>query len=362
MLGRNILTVAGKEFRHLSHDRFALTLIILLPVVQLLIYGYALDTQTRHVAAAVLNRDSSSLARELVKRISGSSLFSVQPGYYSEADLEAGLRTEAIRVGVAIPAGFSTDLIAGRRIAIRVWVDGADVATSNYLLSSLNALTFASGPSAARIEIQPKILFNSTGRTAAFMIPGLIAILVQTIATLLMALSIATERERGTLEQLLVTRIGTGTVIAGKALAIASVGLLECFFLVFLMRTLFSIPIVGSIMLLIAIIPLFVLVPIGLGLLIASRARTQFQALQLANLVLLPSVMLSGFVFPREFLNAPIDWLSKFVPATYLVDLTRNIVLRGATMRDVAAEILIVVAFGIFLTAAGALSLRNTIE
>src|SRR5947209_2584505 len=236
---RRVLTIARKEFHHLARDRFSLALIICLPVLQLILYGYALDTRIRHVPTAILNRDLNPAGRLLAQRISNSSIFSVQPGYNSEPDIEAALRTGAIRMGIGIPAEYSSSLLHGKKTEIRVWVDGADVATSNYLLAALNALGFEEmkaqlrnqsglGRIASEIELQPKIMFNSSGRTSAFLIPGLIAILIQTITTLLVALSIATERERGTLEQMLVTPIGGGAIIAGKALAVGVIALSEC--------------------------------------------------------------------------------------------------------------------------------------
>lgn len=158
-------------------------------------------------------------------------------------------------------------------------------------------------------------MFNPGGRMAASLLPGLLAILVQTITTLLIALSIAAGRERGTLEQLLITPLGLNAIIGGKALAVGAVGLAESGCLVLLMRWLFSIPIQGSVWLQFAVLPLLVIAPIGLGLLIAVKARTQSQALQLANVVLMPSVLLSGFVFSREFLRPPVDWISNFVPS-----------------------------------------------
>lgn len=366
---RKVGAVAAKEFRHMVHDRLTLALTIGLPVAQLLFYGYALETRVRHVPTAVLNRDSHQAGRLLERRISRSSLFAVQPSYSSKepAEIESGLRTGAIRLAIEIPADYTANLVYGRKAGIRVWVDGADVATSNYLLSALDALGFEEQAQAAptrlasTVEIQSKVMFNASGRTAAFLIPGLIAILVQTITTLLLAISLASERERGTLEQMLVTPLGPAAIIAGKSVAVAGVGLAECGVLVLLMRWLFAIPIQGSLLLLILSLPLLVLAPIGMGLLVAAKARNQTQALQLANVLLLPSVMLSGFVFPHEFLRFPIDWLSNLLPSTYLVALTRNIILRGTAAPEAAPEILIAAAFGVVLTALGFYAARRSL-
>jgi ABC-type multidrug transport system permease subunit len=361
---RQILAIADKEFRHIMHDRLALVLTFGLPIFQLILYGYALDTRIRHLPAAVLNHDSHEAGRQLERRISRSALFSVQRAFNSEAEIESAMRAGSIRVAIEIPSGYTSNLIYNRRSDIRVWVDGSDAVSSNYVLSALDALGFeetidhtrqvsAALPAISSVAMQPKVLFNPDGRTAVFLIPGLLAILIQMITTLLLALSMTTEREKGTLEQMLVTRMGGNVIIAGKCVAIGCIGILECCSLVLVMRYLFGIEIQGSVMLLIATFPLLVLAPIGIGLLIAARARNQLHALQLTHLVFLPSVMLSGFVIPREFLNPPIGWISNVLPATYLVAVARNLIVRGASFGETLNAVAAAATLGISLMVAG---------
>jgi ABC-type multidrug transport system permease subunit len=176
-----------------------------------------------------------------------------------------------------------------------------------------------------------------------------------------MALSFASEREAGTLEQMLVTPLGRGAIITGKAIAIALVGFAETAFLVFLMRYLFVIPIMGSLGLFLAFVPLLVLVPLGLGLVVAAHSHNHSQAIQFANVILIPSILLSGFVFPREFLKFPFDQISSLLPSSYLVELSRDIVLRGALGADVAAKIAIIVAFAVVLLVGGFLDVRRSL-
>jgi ABC-2 type transport system permease protein len=362
---RGIAAVALKEFRHMLHDRLTLTLTFGLPVLQLLLYGYALETRILHVPAALLNHDSHQAGRLLAERIAQSPLFTLETSYRSEKQMRSALQRGAIRAAIEIPPDYTANLIFGRKATLRVWVDGADAATSNFLLAALDSL--GSEASLDQIALQPgvaiesHILSNASGSTVAFLIPGLIAILLQTIVTLLVALSFASERESGTLEQMLTTPLGPNAIIAGKASAIAAIGLAESAALVFLMRYIFAIPIEGSVWLLISMLPLLVLTPIGLGLLIASRARNHSHALQLANLVLLPSILLSGFVFPREFLKFPFNEISRLLPCTYLVSLSRDIVLRGTPAADIAPQLVISTCFACLLTVAGFLALRRSL-
>jgi ABC-2 type transport system permease protein len=364
---RRILAVAAKEFRHMLHDRLTLSLTLGLPALQLLMYGYALETRVHHVPVAVLNRDALQAGRRLATRIEHSPLFSVHRSYQSEADIAAGIRKGAIRAAIEIPQDYTAKLLYLRQPVLRVWVDGADVATSNFLLSAfdslgLEAATSQNLPAAPGVRIESRVLANTGGRTAAYLIPGLITILVQTIVALLMALSIAAERERGTLEQLLVTAIGRDAIILGKAAAVAAIGLVECIGLTLLMRYLFVIPIEGSLWLLLSIVPLLILLPLGLGLLIAAAARNHSHAVQMGNLILTPSILLSGFVFPREFLHFPFDKISGVLPTTYFVQLTRDIILRGAPAADLVGPLAWTAVLALILLPTGYFTLRRSMS
>jgi len=377
------LAVVRKEFRQMLHERLTLAVTLLLPVFQLLFYGFILETRVRNVPAALVNLDTHQAGRLLAGRIEQSPLFAIQSEYRSEDQIVSGLRTGSLRVGIEIPAHYTASLIYGKAVAVRVWVDGADVATSNYILTALDVLAAeearsrrnaalpasesrSSGNSgevrtAAGVSIQSNVLFNPTGRAAGFLLPGLIALLVQAITTLLLAFSFTSERERGTLEQMLISGMPRDAIIAGKCLAVGAVGLVECVFLVGLMRSMFHVQIESSMLLLASIVPLIVLAPLGFGLLIGALAPTQARALQLAPMLFLPSVMLSGFIFPREFLNFPIAWIGNLFPTTYLVALSRTVILRGASVAEAAPSMAISAAFGIAVTAAGWIALRRSL-
>jgi ABC-type multidrug transport system permease subunit len=366
------LAIARKEFLHLAHDRLALALTLGLPAFQLILYGYALDTRIRNVPAAVLNRDSHQAGRMLARRISESPLFDVGRAYNSESQMASAMRAGVVRVAIEIPETYTADLLYGRRAVVRVWVDGSNVVSSNYILSALDTLGYEEVQRSGRLDLLPlrlvpsvsldtKVLFNPEGQTTVFLIPALIAILIQMITTLLIAVSITTEREKGTLEQMRIARAGMNAILAGKCAAIASIGLLESGFLVALMRWLFGIGIRGSVVLLCALAPLLVVAPLGIGLLVAAKARKHAHALQLTHLVFLPSVMLSGFIVPREFLNAPIGWISNLLPATYLVEIARNVILRGASAAETAPAIAMTAALGVALTFLGCWAMDRSV-
>ena len=370
---RRALIVTGKEFRHMRHDRLTLALTFLIPALQLILYGYAFDTRVRNLPAAVINRDAHEPGRRLAERFATSPLLSVRNMDASDDQIESALRAGSIRAAIEIPRDYSSNMLHRRPTVLRVWLDGSDVLTASYVLAGLETIgaeltTVGSAGTASALasipatEIEPKIMFNAEGRTASYLIPGLVAILVQMVICLLMALSLTAERERGTLEQLVTSPLGVDAIIAGKCIAIGCVGLLESASLMLLMRWLFGITVHGSVFLLIAIMPLLVLSPIGFGLLIAAKARSQMQALQLTQVVFLPSVLLSGFIWPREFLAYPINLAGSYLPATYLVALSRAIVLRGSGFAQAAQYMGIATLFGVGLTALGWYAMRKSLQ
>jgi ABC-type multidrug transport system permease subunit len=353
--------VAEKEFLHMLHDRFTLVLTFGLPIFQLLLFGYALETNIRNVPAAVLDRDQRPESRALISQIRAIPLFHIVKTLDSDHDADVALRQGQVRAVIDIPKGFTSDLVYRGKTTVYVRVDGSDRAISNYLVMATSLLGLEQSlehtvrqrlplQSVTEIDVRPRLLFNSDSRTAAFLVPGLVAVLVQMITTLLLALSITKEREAGTLQQMLATKVGLAGVITGKLVAALCVGVAEALALLVVLRWIFDIRIHGSVMALAAAVPLLLLAPAGIGLLIAARARHQAHGLQLTYLIFLPSVLLSGFLFPREFMPQPAQWFSTLLPTTYTVDLMRGIILRGAVPLQAVAGAL---ALGIFFLCAG---------
>jgi ABC-2 type transport system permease protein len=358
---RRALIVMGKEFRHMMHDRLTLAFTFFLPAVQLILYGYAFDARVRNLPAAVINRDMHEPGRLLAERFANSPLLAVTTMDGTDAQIESALRRGSVRAAIEIPRDYSSNMLLRKPTVLRVWLDGSDVLTASYVLAGIE--TIGGEVSVMPVaEIQSNILFNAEGRTASYLIPGLVAILLQLVITLLMALSLTSERERGTLEQLVTSPLGIDAIIAGKCAAIACVGVVESASLMLLMRWLFSITIHGSVFLLVAVVPLLVLAPMGFGLLIAARAKNQMQAIQMTQVVFLPAVMMSGFIWPREFLAYPINLAGSLLPATYLVALMRAIVLRGSGLAETAQYIAIATLFGVGLTVAGWWAMRRSLQ
>src|SRR5581483_11672804 len=288
---------------------------------------------------------------------SESSVFSVEQ-VGSRAQLESAVRSGRAQVAIEIPADYTSTALYQKTSTVHVWIDGSNPAMADYMLLASDAMGLQQSlertaahylpiHSIADVQVRPHIVFNVDGRTAAFLIPGLVAVLVQMVSTLLTAISVVTERENGTLDQMLTTPLTPAAILAGKLIACACVGFVEGCLVLVLMRWVFAVPIAGSLPLLGLALLLVLLPSVGLGLVITSGARHQAQALQFTYLIFLPSVLISGFLFPRQFMPAPMFWLSKALPTTYFVDLMRAIVIRGSGIIDVAADIGMILLIGV---------------
>ena len=366
-----LLLVAAKEFRHLRHDPYTLLLTIGVPLSQMLLFGYALDTRVRDVPVVVQNLDGERYSRTLIGAFANSPLFRVAGEVRTEEELLAQLRRGDGRVAIQIPRGYSAGAFHHRPLQVRVWVDGSDAAMAAQVvvaaqaigLEQAVAITVGASPGAkSPLEIRPEVLYNPSGRPVNYFVPGLVATLLETTTMLLVALSVVKERERGTLDQLRITAISLPSLIAGKLAASASAGLGTGFILMALMHFVFAVPIAGSALLFMAALVLFVPPALGLGLMVTAEARNQAQALQMTFLVGIPSMMISGFIFPRETMPAAVVALSNLLPTTWSLQIARGIALRGAGVADLAPALCGSAILGILYVSLGAIHLRRRLR
>jgi ABC-type multidrug transport system permease subunit len=369
---RGFLSIFYKEIIQISRDPLTLALMLVVPMLQLLIFGFAINTDIRDIKTAVYDLDRRREARELIDAFENTDLFEVSHNVDSDEELNEAIVTGRVKVGIKIPPDYSERLAADRQATVLVLIDGSDssiasqslqVSTSVGLQQSIERLTSRLGQSRAQfpIEIRPKILFNPDSRSANFMVPGLVAIILQVITTLLTAFAIVRERERGTLEQLLVTPIKPFGLMLGKLVPYGLIGFFETCTVLTVMRVVFDVPINGSIPLLLALSVLFLFTALAIGLLISTKAQNQIQAFQLAWLILLPSVLLSGFMFPRNSMPVVMQALGYLIPATHFMEIIRGIVLRGATLRDLLPEVVTLGVMGLILVVLSAMRFRKKI-
>lgn len=362
-----------KEVIQISRDPLTLLLMMAMPMIQLMVFGYAINTDVRNIKTAVYNLDPGPQSRDLLHTFENTDYFRIVRYVGTDEELNRSIVTGSVKVGIKIPADYSDRLLTGRQATVLVLIDGSDssiatqslqVASQVGLTESLERLITAVPGSQSRtsqlpIEVRPKMLFNPDSRSANFMVPGLIAVILQIITTLLTAFSVVRERERGTLEQLLVTPVRPFGLMLGKLVPYGLIGIVETVTVLTVMRVVFDVPISGSLILLLSLSILFLFTALAIGLLISTKAQNQMQALQLAWLIMLPSVLLSGFMFPRDSMPVIMRFIGYLVPATHFMEIIRGIVLRGATFMDLLPEVGTLALMGIVLLALSAFRFRK---
>jgi len=336
---RGFSAVFYKEALHVRRDFGTLFFSLIIPLLQMFLLGFGIDTNIRQINTVVYNADGRRESRELLDRLRNSDTFRLVRFVETDHDLTDAIVSGKCRVGIKIPVDYSDKLLHQMSAQVLVLIDGSDssvagqainVTTAIGLDESLRRVLANTGDTTFAVDMRPKILFNPDSRSPNFFLPGLTAILLLNVTTFLTAFSIVREKERGTLEQLFVTPVRPMGLLLGKLLPYLMIGFVELCMILTFMRFIFSVPIHGSVILLALLSLPYIFVSLSLGILISSKANSQAEAMQLAFLTILPSIFFSGYIFPRETMPKFFYVLSYFVPATYFIDITRGIILRGA--------------------------------
>lgn len=332
--------VARKEVLHIIRDPQTLFFTLFIPVMELFMLGYAIDTNVRNIRTVILDECGTQESRQLLTSFENSGDFKIVTRVFSEEELSQAIVAGRARVGIRIPSDYSKRLQAGQTASFLLLVDGTESSIAAEAVNVGNALALreslerALGNRQLPVESRPRILFNPDTRSANFFVPGLMVVLCQMMATMLAATAIVREKETGTLEQMFMTPVGRGELILGKMAPYAVLTAIEFCFIAFLMRTAFAVPIAGSFILLLMLLLPFVLTMLGLGLLISTKAETRDAAGQMAMGTILPAIFLSGYVFPLDSMPLFFRGVANFVPATWLIDAARGVILRGAGIQE----------------------------
>ncbi len=351
----SFVAILLKEFKHIFRDRATIAMFFMLPVMQLTLFGF-LDQNVRDLPIAVVDQDQTAASRELMDQMRATKTFEIVKVTNSPAEARDMIARGTARVGVIIPPDFH-DRRARRELAsFLVLIDGSDSTVSAQALAAINGLTAQFNIDAVQdsgahplLASQPIILFNPEGRTANYIIPGLVAILLQIAAMVLASIAIVRERENGTLEQLLVTPIHPVGLVLGKLAPYLVIGIVEMALILTLMRFGFDVPIQGSLLFLFGMAVIYLFALLALGLFISMRAQTQMAAQQMAQMLLLPSIFLSGYIFPVAGLPRVLYWIGRALPATHMIDVMRGAVLRGAGPLDMLPSVLALAAISVLL-------------
>ena len=343
-------------------DKGTLRFSMIVPVFQLILFGL-IDTNVRHVPTVIFDQSRTPESRALVDDFVNTSYFEVTGYVPSRADLRREIVAGNASVGVEIPPNYDEKRQRGQTATFLVLIDGSDSTISSQALGAANGVALNQALAEIRdkmgirdlpLEARPTLLFNPDSRSANLLIPGLIAILLTFSGTLLSAYAIVRERERGTLEQLMVTPASPLAVVLGKILPYLVLAYAQLGLVLALMTFVFRVPIHGSVPLLLGLAGVYLFALLSLGLLVSSRAKTQMEATQIAQMVLLPSIMLSGYIFPLSSLPAPLRVVAQILPATHFIAISRGIYIRGASFGDLwqhVAALLLIAAVLVTLSA-----------
>lgn len=371
---RRTWAMVVKEFIQLRRDRMTFGLMIAVPLIQLILFGYAIDTDPRNLPTAVLARDASVQARTFLSGMEATGYFDIVRRVESEAEIDRLILSGEILFAVEIPAGFGRDLVRGERPQILVVADAADPTATGGAIAALRRLTGGvlardlAGPLSGLLQGEPPVdlvvhpRYNPAGETSLNIVPGLIGTILTLTMIIFTALAVTREIERGTMENLLAMPIRPVEVMLGKIAPYILVGALQFALILAAARLLFDVPVEGSAVLLIAFTTLFIVANLSVGYTFSTVAQTQLQAMQMAMLFFLPSLLLSGFMFP--FLGMPgwAQWIGEVFPLTHFLRIVRGVMLKGAGFSDLSRE---AAALGLFTLAAMAVAVarfRQTLD
>jgi ABC-2 type transport system permease protein len=358
-----------KEFIQMRRDRLTLAILVVIPAVQLVIFGYAIRTEVRNLSTVVLDEARGPESRTLVEVLRNTGNFHVVAQVRCREELKAWIDGGHARAAVVIPPGFARDLRRHRAQA-QVIVDASDpMASQSALAAAMLAgqaaavrLSGARGGPAPPLEVRVRPWYNPALRSEVHIVPGLVGVLLSITMILITSLAITREREHGTLEQLVVTPIGKTSLMLGKILPFVLVGYVQMTVVLVLGWLLFGVPVRGSLPQLYAVSLLFVLASLGLGLFVSTLARTQAQAIQMSFMLMMPNVLLSGFMFPREAMPRPLQWLSAALPLTPYLKLLRATLLKGTGVGALLPEVVTLAGMAVLLLGASVVRFSRTIE
>ncbi|MGD8719791.1 MAG: ABC transporter permease [Candidatus Zixiibacteriota bacterium] len=363
--------VLRKEYRQFFRDRVTAAVIFAIPAIQLLLFGYAINFEVEHLPTAVLDYAECAESRAITRDFVNSQYFDIQYYVSNYEELTDLIDSGRVKAGIVFPADLKRRLKAGKPASAAVVFDASDPITARSAISSAQAIGMyrsiqilgrAYGSSEMPLEIRTRAWYNPEMISANFMIPGLIGVIMQLVTMMLTAMAIVRERERGTLEQLLVSPVNRLELILGKLVPYVVLGYIDITMALLISRYVFGVSIVGNIFALYALAFLFLASTLGFGLLISTIAKTQQQAMQMSFFIFLPSILLSGFFFPVAAMPDIIKPVSYVIPLTYFLDICRGIMLKGQSFSHLVKQTVVLAVMGALILGLAVSRMRKRVS
>ncbi len=373
-MNTRLLAIVRKEFTHILRDPRTLVIMFLMPIIQLVLLGYSATNDIRHLHVAVYDADRTAQSRQLIEAYQASDYFSISQYVQNENELANLLDRGDVRAGIVIPAGFGDNLARGATAPVAFLIDGSDPTVASTAFAASQSVGQAQGARLIQqrlgidvtqlggIDIRPRVWYNPELKSANYMIPALIGLILQYLTTLFTAQTIVREREQGTIEQLVVTPIQPWELIVGKVIPYIGIAFFDLAEILAIGVVWFQVPVRGSLPLLAVISFLFLLTTLGTGLFISTVARSQQEAMLLSFLVMLPGIFLSGFFFPLEAMPAALQALSYLVPLRYMLVILRGIILKGVGLGSFAEQVIALAILGPAILIGASLRFRKSLE
>lgn len=371
------LAILKKEFIQIRRDRTSLAIAIGMPVIMLLLFGYAVNTDVEHLPTVIWDQSQSTASREIIENFKNTNY--LDPDYYVQGyqEVEEKLDSGHARVAIVIPPDYGKNLNGGEQATVQVLMDGSDptvarAATSAVQLLGLNkSLQIQSerlqeqgiaGSSSMPVNVETRVWYNPDMKSTVFNIPGLIGLILQNVIAMLTAFSMVREKERGTMEQLVVTPVRSLELLLGKLVPFILIGFISLSLILVVGIFWFKVYPKGSIALLVLLSTIFIFTVLAMGLLISTISKTQLQAMQMTFLLILPSILLSGFVFPRESMPKFLQLLGGLLPLTYFLEIVRGIFLKGIGLEYLWQDTAALCLFAVLLIASAAKKFKKNLD
>jgi ABC-2 type transport system permease protein len=353
---RNIKAVALKEVIHIMRDRRTLLMVIVMPLMQILIYGYGINMDVKHLRTYVFDQDRTYLSRRLLSAFEQSEYFRIIKKTDDMQEVRTALDKGLAQTGLIIPAGFTADALKGKNPQLQLVIDGSDSNPANVAMTASQAVVvnfmqkeMLVPTTVLPVDFRPRLWYNPDLKSTYFMLPGLIALMLQLLVPMITANAIVREKEQGNIEQLLVTPIKPFELILGKILPYVVVGLIIATSIVLVIHFMFDVPIRGNLVTLFFMTLIYLVVCLGIGLWASTVAQNQQQASQIVMFFAMPSILLSGFIFPRETMPLWIHHIGYVLPMTYFLKIVRGITLKGMGFWDLMDQALPLLAMAFFV-------------
>ncbi|MDO8377546.1 ABC transporter permease [Phenylobacterium sp.] len=369
-----VWAVLIKEFKQLTRDRLTYAMILALPVIQLLLFGYAINSEPRHLPTAVLVQEDSVFARSILTSLKNSAYFDLVAQAHTPTELDAMIRRGDVQFAITIPGDFTRRVARGDKAQILVEADATDPSATGSAVAALSALPSqalaadlkgalaAKGRSQPAFEVVVHRRYNPEAVTAYNIVPGLLGVILSMTLVMMTSLSVTRETERGTMESLLATPVEPIEVMIGKLAPYVLVGVAQAVIILAIAKLLFHVPMMGGWIGLTLGVTLFIVGSLALGFLISTAARSQLQAMQMSFFYIMPSLLLSGFMFPFRGMPAWAQAIGQMIPVTHFLRVVRGALLKGQSLSDMWRELLALLAFVCVVTALAMARYRRTLD